>query len=128
MYNTSKYYSYIYIYADRNVRPWMIQGYTLATFPKVVQYIFMHNLRRNRQKNLALDCWTKCMSYNHLCSHRGMMMHCHQHLSSHSICIRYLPAHKHRVWLCGNNLLYIRKDIRIDNVLLIIVNVYDVLL
>ena len=28
-----------YIYADRNVRPWTIQGYTLATFPKVVQYI-----------------------------------------------------------------------------------------
>ena len=31
----------------------MIQGYTLATFPKVAQYIFMHNLRRNRQENLA---------------------------------------------------------------------------
>ena len=30
----------IYIYADRNVRPWTIQGYTLATFPKVVQYIY----------------------------------------------------------------------------------------
>ena len=40
MYNTSKYYSYIYIYADRNVRPWTIQGYTLATFPKVTQYIY----------------------------------------------------------------------------------------
>ena len=53
MYNTSKYYSYIYFYADRNVRPWTIQGYTLATFPKVAQYIFMHNSRRNRQENLA---------------------------------------------------------------------------
>ena len=52
MYNMSKYYSYIF-YADRNVRPWMIQGYTLATFPKVMQYIFMHNPRRNRQENLA---------------------------------------------------------------------------
>ena len=31
----------------------MIQGYTLATFPKVAQYIFMHNPRRNRQENLA---------------------------------------------------------------------------
>ena len=37
MYNTSKYSSYIY--ADRNVRPCTIQGYTLATFPNVVQYI-----------------------------------------------------------------------------------------
>ena len=55
-------------------------------------------------------------------------MHRHQHLSSQNICICYLPAHRHRVWLYGNNLLYIRKDIRIDNVLLIIVNVYDVLL
>ena len=38
MYNTSKYYSYIF-YADRNVRPWMILGYT--TFPKVAQYIYL---------------------------------------------------------------------------------------
>ena len=30
----------IYIYADRNVRPGTIQGYTLATFPKVAQYIY----------------------------------------------------------------------------------------
>ena len=29
----------IYIYADRNVRPCTIQGYTLTMFPKVVQYI-----------------------------------------------------------------------------------------
>ena len=43
----SKYYSYIF-YADRNVRPWMILGYTLATFPKVAIYIFMHNPRRNK--------------------------------------------------------------------------------
>ena len=47
MYKTSKYYSYIF-YADRNVRPWTILGYTLATFPKVATYIFMHNLRRNK--------------------------------------------------------------------------------
>ena len=36
----SKYYSYIF-YADRNVRPWMILGYTLATFPKVATYIYL---------------------------------------------------------------------------------------
>ena len=29
----SKYYSYMF-YADRNVRPCMILGYTLTTFPK----------------------------------------------------------------------------------------------
>ena len=52
MYNTTKYYSYIF-YADRNVRPWTILGYTLVTFPKVAQYIFMHNPGRNRQENLA---------------------------------------------------------------------------
>ena len=51
-----------------------------------------------------------------------------QHLSSQNICIHYLPTHKHRVWLYGNNLLYIRKDIMTDNVFLINVNVYDVLL
>ena len=38
-----------------------------------------------------------------------------------------LPIHKHRVWLYGNNLLYIRKYIMTDNVFLINVNVYDVL-
>ena len=78
------------------------------------------------------------MSYNHLCFHRGMMMHHHrnmniqnhilvqmvqdhQHLSSQNICIRYLPAHKQRVWLYDKNLLYIgfidSYDIMIDNVL-----------
>ena len=41
MYNTSKYYSYIYFYANRNIRSWTIQGYTLATFPKVMQYIYL---------------------------------------------------------------------------------------
>ena len=40
MYNTSKYYSYIF-YADRNVRPWTILGYTLATFPKVAINIYL---------------------------------------------------------------------------------------
>ena len=64
------------------------------------------------------------MSYNHLCSHQGMMMHCHkninihshilvqmaqdhQHLSCQNICIHYLPAHRHKVWLYDKNLLYI---------------------
>ena len=59
---------------------------------------------------------------------RGMMMHRHQHLSSQNICIHYLPTHRHRVWLYGNNLLYRRKYITMDNVCLINVNVYDVLL
>ena len=36
----SKYYSYIF-YADRNVRPWTIPGYTLTTFTKVTQYIYL---------------------------------------------------------------------------------------
>ena len=31
----------------------------------------------------------------------------HRHLSSQNICIRYLPAHKHRVWLYDMNLLYL---------------------
>ena len=34
----------------------------------------------------------------------------------------------HRVWLYGNNLLYIRNDIMTDNVFLINVNVHDILL
>ena len=41
--------------------------------------------------------------------------------------LHLLPIHKHRVWLYGNNLLYIRKYIMMDNVFLINVNVYDVL-
>ena len=32
----------------------MILGYTLATFPKVATYIFMHNPRRNK------DLWHNC--------------------------------------------------------------------
>ena len=32
-----------------------------------------------------------------LCSHQGMMMHRHQHLSSQNVCIHYLPIHKHSV-------------------------------
>ena len=38
LYNTSKYFSYIY--ADRNITPCTIQGYFLATFPNVTQYIY----------------------------------------------------------------------------------------
>ena len=42
LYNKSKYSSYLYtlFYADRNVRPCTIQGYTLTTFPKVVYYTY----------------------------------------------------------------------------------------
>ena len=74
--------------------------------------------------NDLTHCWMKYMSYHHLCSHRGRMMHSHknmnihshilvhmvqdhQHLSSQNICIRYLAAHRHRVWLYHKNLLYI---------------------
>ena len=51
MYKTSKYYSYIF-YADRNVRPCMILGYTLTTFPKSRKTL-MHN-QSNR------DLWHNC--------------------------------------------------------------------
>ena len=44
------------------------------------------------------------------------------------ICICYLPTHRHRVWLYGNKLLYIRNYIMTDNEFLINVNVHDVLL
>ena len=40
----------------------------------------------------------------------------------------FLPAHRHRVWLYGNDLLYIRKNIMTGNVCLINVNVHDILL
>ena len=42
-----------YIYADRNVRPCTIQGYTLATFPNVTQYIYAQP-ETNRQKELYI--------------------------------------------------------------------------
>ena len=45
-----------------------------------------------------------------------------------NICIHYLPTHRHRLWLYDNNLLYIRKYIMTDNVLLLNANVYDVLM
>ena len=51
MYKTSKYYSYIF-YADRNVRPCTILGYTLTTFPKSRKTL-MHN-QSNR------DLWHNC--------------------------------------------------------------------
>ena len=55
-------------------------------------------------------------------------MYHHQHLSSENIYIHYLPAHRHRVWLYGNNLLCIRNDITIDDVFSMNVNVHDILL
>ena len=42
---------------------------------------------------------------------RVQMAQDHQHLLSQNICIHYLPAHKHRVWLYNKNLLYIRFTI-----------------
>ena len=53
MYNTSKYFSYIY--ADRNVRPCTIQGYTLATFPKVAQYILCTTREETGKRTLQDD-------------------------------------------------------------------------
>ena len=44
------------------------------------------------------------------------------------ISIRYLPTHKYRVWLYGNNLLYIGKYVMTDDVFLVNVNVYHVLM
>ena len=55
-------------------------------------------------------------------------MHCHQHLSFQNICIRYLPTHNQKVWLYGNNLLYIRNYVTTDDVFLTNVNVYHVLM
>ena len=55
-------------------------------------------------------------------------MHHNQHLSSQNICIHYLPAHRHRVSLYSNNLLYIRNYIMTDNEFLINVNVHNILL
>ena len=51
LYKTNKYYSYIF-YADRNVRPCTILGYTLTTFPKSHKTL-MHN---QSNRNLWHDC------------------------------------------------------------------------
>ena len=45
----------IYIYADRNVRPCMIQGYTLTTFPKVAQYILCTTREETGKRTLHLE-------------------------------------------------------------------------
>ena len=55
MYQTSKYYSYIF-YTSRNVRPCMILGYTLTTFPK------SHKTLLHNQSNRNL--WHNCKSSN----------------------------------------------------------------
>ena len=51
MYKTSKYYGYIF-YADRNVRPCTILGYTITTFPKSRKTL-MHN---QSNRNLWHNC------------------------------------------------------------------------
>ena len=61
MYNTSKYYSYIF-YADRNVRPWMILGYTLTTFPKVTIYIYLCTTREEIRTLAQLQEKGPCIS------------------------------------------------------------------
>ena len=53
MYQTSKYYSYIF-YTSRNVRPCTILGYTLTTFPK------SHKTLLHNQSNRNL--WHNCKS------------------------------------------------------------------
>ena len=52
----SKYYSYLYIvffHADRNVRPCMIQGYTLTTFPKRQSRIIF--MQKTQQPEIQKD-------------------------------------------------------------------------
>ena len=61
MYNTSKYFSYIY--ADRNVRPCTIQGYTLATFPKVTQYILCTTREETGKRTLHKDPLKNAANY-----------------------------------------------------------------
>ena len=46
MYQTSKYYSYIF-YTSRNVRPCMILGYTLTAFPKSCKTSLHNQSNRN---------------------------------------------------------------------------------
>ena len=54
MYNTSKYFSYIY--ADRNVRPCTIQGYTLTTFPNITQYIYAQPEKQAKELCILNSC------------------------------------------------------------------------
>ena len=55
MYQTSKYYSYIF-YTSRNVRPCTILGYTLTTFPKSRKTLLHNQSNRN--------LWHNCKSSN----------------------------------------------------------------
>ena len=55
----SKYYSYMF-YADRNVRPCMILGYTLTTFPKSLiqtKKQQKHNLHQIASSRRTLHNW-----------------------------------------------------------------------
>ena len=66
MYNTSKYFSYIY--ADRNVRPCTIQGYTLATFPNIVQYIYAQPEKQAKEfcrLSFGGYLWSCCCEWPH---------------------------------------------------------------
>ena len=51
------------------------------------------------------------LEYEYSQPHTSTMAQDHQHLSSQNICIHYLPIHRHRVWLYGKNLVYIRFKI-----------------
>ena len=70
MYNTSKYFSYIY--ADRNVRPCTIQGYTLATFPNVAQYIYAQPEKQAKELCKGDSEKTKISYFHHWINGEGM--------------------------------------------------------
>ena len=53
MYQTSKYYSYIF-YTSRNVRPCAILGYTLTTFPKSRKTLLHNQSNRNLWHNCKI--------------------------------------------------------------------------
>ena len=102
---------------------------TMITMPDTAYIsIFMDNdLTHITEDHFKIKLIARLLDQMYVIQPPPMMMLHHQHLSSQSICIHYLPTHKHRVWLYGNNLLYIRKHITMDNVFSINVNVYDVL-
>ena len=54
--------------------------------------------------SMMMHCHNNMNIHNHILV---QMVQDHQHLSSQKICIRYLPTHRHRVWLHDKNLLHI---------------------
>ena len=66
MYQTSKYYSYIF-YTSRNVRPCTILGYTLTTFPKSRKTLLHNQSNRN--------LWHNCKSSNKAENNKNKNLH-----------------------------------------------------